>query len=494
MVNANNLANSKGGTMSSVILNALGHSADELSKMVQTSLQGGNGGELFMTGTRHFSQTLSNGILQQPSVALIKGGSVRRINGQETPFVVFDGFAAHDLKNALDLISKVPQGQAPTVNLTASGVAPQTSYYTQNDAFEGVELDVLQAYVVDLLREIDSYGRQQDTRVVNVDVQVAIAGQDKLIVRADGRVLSEYRPKCQFVVNVVLIEGDKKESSSENFGLPFTYTELLNARDDLRAMVDRCIEKASNNLTAIPAKGGDDFEVVFGPGFSGGVVLHEAVGHGFEGDFHSKNIASFQGKIGERVAAKGVTVYEDGTVANARGSYNFDDEGNAPEKTLLIDDGIMVGLINDELSAAALNMPLTGNGRRESYKHKPMPRMSNTYMEAGNATLDELIGSVKKGYYVMELNGGQVDIVSSKFVQNGTVVREINNGQLGAYVKGVSVAGKGNESYKHIIGVANDFEISKNGMCGKEGQSVPVTAGQGSMLFAKGALKVGGSA
>ncbi len=177
--------------MSSVILNALGHSADELSKMVQTSLQGGNGGELFMTGTRHFSQTLSNGILQQPSVALIKGGSVRRINGQETPFVVFDGFAAHDLNNALNLISKVPQGKAPTVNLTASGIAPKTSYYTQNDAFEGVELDVLQAYVVDLLREIDSYARQQDTRVANVDVQVAIAGQDKLIVRAELKVIKK---------------------------------------------------------------------------------------------------------------------------------------------------------------------------------------------------------------------------------------------------------------------------------------------------------------
>lgn len=480
--------------MSSIILNALGRNADELSKLVQKSLAGGNGGELYMSDTKVYSLSLSKGVIQNPSVSLLKGGSLRRIDGTFTPFIRFDGFAENALLDTLSLMEKIPQGQAPTVNMTQAGQPLTKPLYTHDDAFEGMGLDLLQVKLIDLLKEIDDYARAKDPRITNVVASATVRGDDVLIARADGRVLSEYRPRCVFGVNVVLEENGKKEASGDNFGLPITFSTAYGAIDDLKAMVDRSILKASNNLTAVPAKGGEGYQVMFGPGFSGGVVLHEAVGHGFEADFHRKGIASFQGQIGQRVAAKGVTVYEDGTIEGARGSYSFDDEGNIPEKTKLIDDGIMVGLINDEVSAAAMNMPLTGNGRRESYMHKPMPRMSNTYMVAGNATPEDLIKSIKKGYYVEELNGGQVDIVSSKFVQNGTVVREVIDGVPGRYVKGISVAGMGNESYKHIVGIANDFELSKNGTCGKDGQSAPVTAGQGSMLFAADALKLGGTA
>jgi TldD protein len=436
---------------------------------------------------------MSKGIISQPSAHIIKGGSIRRINGIATPFITFDGFGDTALMKALNTIEKTPQDNAQSVHLKVDGKFPKHSYYTQDDAFEGLTLDQLQQKAVQLMQEINTYARR-DTRVENVGISVSVNSDDILIARADGKVLSDYRPNCALVVQVVLVDGENREKASSNFGLPITISEAYDVRQTWIDMVDGALEKASNNLTAIDAKAGDDFEIIFGPGFAGGVVLHEAFGHGLEGDFHAKNNASFQGMLGKRIAAKGVTVYEDGTIQHARGSFNFDDEGNPAAKTLLVDDGILVALMTDELSAAQLNMPLTGNGRREGYEHKPMPRMSNTYMEAGSAKVEDMIASVKKGYYVTELNGGQVDIVSSKFVQNGTQVREIINGKLGAYVKGVSFGGMGNESYKHITAIADDFELSKNGTCGKDGQSALVTAGQGSMLFAKGSLIVGGTA
>lgn len=481
--------------MSSKILNALGRSSDDVSKLVQNALQGGNGGELYMSESRSFSISMSKGIIGQPGAAIIKGGSVRRIdcNLVNTPFVYFDGFSDAALIKALTTIEKTPKEGGNSVSLKVAGQFSQQSFHTQGEVFEGLTLDELQQKAIQLMQEINTYARR-DPRVENVGISVNVSGKDVLITRADGKVLSGYRPNCSLSVQVVLVDGENRESSSANFGLPMTVSQAFNVRETWEKMVDDSIKNASNNLTAIDAKAGDDFEIIFGPGFAGGVVLHEAFGHGLEGDFHAKGTASFQGMLGKRIAAKGVNVYEDGTIGQARGSFNFDDEGNPADKTLLVDDGILVGLMTDEKSAAQLNLPITGNGRRESYQHKPMPRMSNTYMEAGSAKVDDLISSVKKGYYVTELNGGQVDIVSSKFVQNGTQVREITNGKLGAYVKGVSFGGMGNESYKHIIGIADDFELSKNGTCGKDGQSAAVTAGQGSMLFAKGSLNVGGTA
>ncbi|MFT7144103.1 MAG: TldD protein [Alphaproteobacteria bacterium] len=479
--------------MSSKILNALGRNSDELSTLVQNALTGGNGGELYMTEVRSFSLSMSKGIIGTSTPAIIKGGSVRRINGIATPFVTFDGFADASLIKALITIEKTPQDVATQLHLKAAGQYGTQPYYTQDDVFEGAAFDVFHQQAITLLQEMNAYARR-DARVENVGISVSVAGKDILIARADGKVLTDYRPTCQLSINVVLKDGSKKESSGENFGLPMTISQAFAVEATWQKMIDDSIRKAGNNLTAIEATAGNDFEVIFCPGFAGGVVLHEAFGHALEGDFHAKGNSAFQGKLGKRIAAKGVNVYEDGTVFSARGSYNFDDEGNPSNKNLLVDDGILVGLMTDEKSAAELGMALTGNGRRQSYMHQPMPRMSNTYMAAGDSSVDNLISNVTKGYYVEELNGGQVDIVSSKFVQNGTQVRMIENGKLGAYVKGVSFAGMGNESYKHIIGIANDFEISKNGSCGKDGQSVPVTAGQASMLFAKGALKVGGTA
>lgn len=481
--------------MSSLILNALGHDSDALSKMVQQSLAGGLGGELYMAEERAFSISMSQSIINTPSITLNRGGSLRRIQSPfSAPFLKFDGFLDSTLQKSLKTMSQIPFDAGQRPDLVIAGNASHTPYYTQNDVMEGISYETLQANSITLMQEIDAYARAKDNRVTNVAIHVAVASEELLIARADGKFFTDYRPRCLLSIQVVMEENGKKENGSKNFGLPITISQAFSNEGKWKEMVDGCVHAASCQLTAVDAKAGDDFEIIFGPGFSGGVVLHEAKGHGLEGDFHARGIASFQGMLGKRVASKGVNVYEDGSIAGARGSYNFDDEGNPPEKTLLVDDGILVGLMTDEQSAMALNLPLTGNGRRESYAHKPIVRMSNTYMEAGSATVDDLISSVKKGYYVQELNGGQVDITSSKFVQNGTLVRVIENGKLGAYVKGCSVAGMGNEAYKHITGIANDFELSENGTCGKDGQSAPVTAGQGSMLFAKGAMSVGGTA
>lgn len=478
--------------MSSKIITALGLSSNEVSTLVQKALIGGNGGELYMSDTQAFSLGMSNGIIGTPSSSISRGGSIRRINDITADFITFDSFAESALMKALSTMEKMPQNIAPEVHLAAAGTHSNQSYYTQNDVFAGVKLDAFQQKAIDLLQEINVYTRR-DSRVENVSISITVVGKHVLIARADGKVVNDYRPTCNLAVSVVLKDGEKSESSSASFGLPMTVTEAFDAKETWEKMVEKAITQASNNLSAIDAVAGNDFDIVIGPGW-GGVVLHEAFGHALEADFHAKGNSAFQGMLGKRIAAKGVNVYEDGTIQNARGSCNFDDEGNPTHKNLLVEDGILVGLITDEISAAQLGMKLTGNGRRESYKCKPMPRMTNTCMKAGEGSVDDIIANVKKGYYITEFGGGQVDIVSGKFELSGTQVRVIENGKLGAFVKDASFAGMGNVAYKHVEAIGSDYAISTSGSCGKDGQTVPVTIAQPSMLFSKGSMKVGGTA
>jgi TldD protein len=310
-----------------------------------------------------------------------------------------------------------------------------------------------------------------------------------LVARADGTLAADVRPLVRLSVTVIAEQGDRREIGSSGGGGRFG----LDRFDDtlIQNYVDEAVQSALTNLESRPAPAGQ-MTVVLGPGWPG-VLLHEAVGHGLEGDFNRKGSSAFSGRIGQRVAAKGVTVLDDGTLADRRGSLNVDDEGCASQKNVLIEDGILRGYIQDSLNARLMGVKPTGNGRRESYAHLPMPRMTNTYMLGGNTDPQEIIGSIKKGLYASNFGGGQVDITSGKFVFSASQAWWVENGQLQYPVKGATIVGSGPESLKKITMIGNDLALDSGvGTCGKEGQSVPVGVGQPTLRIE--GLTVGGTA
>ena len=480
--------------MSSIILNKLGVSQADLNTLTQKGLADGVAGEFYFAQSTVLSVSISQGIIAQPYGAVSAGGALRRINNTTADFVAFDGLNLANAENAVNRMTKVPAVQGKPFQLKLVGDENHASFYTQQAVLGSLTNTGFLTEAVELLKEIDSYGRSYDKRVINVGASLTVQDKHMLVQRFDGRFVEDTRPVVQLLVQVYLKGDDGTvEAGSESIGVPMVVTHTLKDTTTWQGLVHRAVEQASNNLTAVEIKGGNDYEIVVGGGW-GGVVLHEAYGHALEADFHRKGIAVFQDMLGQRVASKGVNIYDDGTVQDARGSYNFDDEGNPTGKNLLVEDGILVGLMTDEMSAAALNMKATGNGRRQTYSDVPMPRMTNTYMAPGKACLDDLISGVKKGLYVTQFGGGQVDITSGKFEFNATQARIIENGRLGPFVKGASLAGMGKEAYMHVKGVSDNFELSKIGNCGKDGQSVPVTVGQADTLFEAGAMSVGGTA
>ena len=343
---------------------------------------------------------------------------------------------------------------------------------------------------VKLLEAIDAAARAKDPRVRQVSASLGATWQMVEILRADGQIYRDVRPLVRLNVSVVAGEGDRQESGSHGYGGREGYARFIEP-SMWQSAVDEAVRQALVNLTSVPAPAGE-MDVVLGPGWPG-VMLHEAVGHGLEGDFNRKKTSAFAGLMGQRVAAPGVTVVDDGTIAGRRGSLSIDDEGTSTHRTVLIEDGILVGYMQDRQNARLMKMKPTGNGRRESYGHVPMPRMTNAYMLAGPHEPGEIIALVKNGIYAVNFGGGQVDITSGKYVFQCTEAYRIENGKIGAPLKGAMLIGNGPTDLNRISMVGNDMKLDTGiGTCGKNGQGVPVGVGQPTLRMDR--ITVGGTA
>ncbi|MET0137780.1 MAG: metallopeptidase TldD-related protein, partial [Sphingobium sp.] len=343
---------------------------------------------------------------------------------------------------------------------------------------------------VELCAAIDAAARARDPRVVQVSASLAGSWSVVEIVRADGFVATDVRPLVRLNVSIIMEENGRRETGSFGIGGRYLYDGLF-VEATWRRAIDEAIAQAEVNLRSVAAPAGE-MTVLLGPGWPG-ILLHEAIGHGLEGDFNRKGTSAFSGKIGQRVAAPGVTVVDDGSIMDRRGSLSIDDEGTPTQENILIEDGVLKGYIQDRLNARLMGVPATGNGRRESYAHAPMPRMTNTFMRGGHDDPAELLGRVKNGIFAKSFGGGQVDIVSGKFVFSCTEAYRIENGRLGDPIKGATLIGDGPTSLTRVTGIGNDMALDEGiGMCGKGGQSVPAGVGQPTLLLE--GLTVGGTA
>jgi len=441
-----------------------------LQQMVNDAIGRGDDGELFMEYRQNESLVFDNGKLKSGGFSTDLGFGLRAISGETSAYAHSGEMSQAALKRACDAVRSVHEGRAGKYS-AAPGRTNRNLYSEENPlgnpAFEDK---------VKILEQIDSYARSKDERVRQVSASIGGNWQVVEILRADGHLVRDVRPLVRLNVSIVVGKGSQQETGSYGMGGRRGFGEFL-AEDSWKSAVDAALKQALVNLEAIPAPAGT-FDVVLGSGWPG-VMLHEAVGHGLEGDFNRKKTSAFAGLMGEQVAAKGVTVVDDGTIDERRGSLSIDDEGTPSENTVLIEDGILVGYMQDRQNARLMGMKPTGNGRRESYSHSPMPRMTNTYMLGGDMQPEEIIASVKNGIYAVSFGGGQVDITSGKFVFDCTEAYEINNGKIGAPLKGANLIGNGPEAMKGVSMVANDMALDNGiGVCGKAGQGVPVGVGQ----------------
>jgi TldD protein len=341
-----------------------------------------------------------------------------------------------------------------------------------------------------VLAEIDAYARAKDTRVKQVMASISGEWQAVQIMRRDGSRVADLRPPCSTITETLRRTSGRRETGSFGTGGRFDYSAVI-APEAWRAAVDEALRQALVNLDSRPAPAGE-MEIVLGSGWPG-ILLHEAIGHGLEGDFNRKQTSAFAGLLGQRIASPGVTVVDDGTIPDRRGSLTVDDEGTPTNRTVLIEDGILVGFLQDRLNARLMGMAMTGNGRRQSYAHTPMPRMTNTVMLGGEHTPEEMIRSVKHGLYAVNFGGGQVDITSGKFVFSASEAYMIEDGKVTAPVKGATLIGNGPDALTKVTMVGNDMALDPGvGTCGKNGQGVPVGVGQPTLKLA--GLTVGGTA
>jgi TldD protein len=388
------------------------------------------------------------------------------------------------LKRAAETVRAVQAGYGGTVAASPPGTNRQL-YIDENP----LGLEPFEAKVK-LLAEIDAYARAKDSRVRQVMASVAGSWQAVSIIRPDGHRMADIRPMVRLNVTIMVGEGDRQETGSYGTGGRRTYGEFFEEGTWRRA-VDNALREALVNLDSVPAPAGE-MTVVLGPGWPG-VMLHEAIGHGLEGDFNRKKTSAFAGLMGQQVAARGVTVVDDGTIENRRGSLTIDDEGTPTQRNVLIENGRLVGLMQDRMNARLMGVKPTGNGRRQSHSYAPMPRMTNTFMLGGDKDPKEIIASVKKGLYCANFGGGQVDIVSGKFVFSVTEGYLIEDGKITRPVKGATLIGAGSEALTKVGMIGNDMSLDPGiGTCGKDGQGVPVGVGQPTLRI--DALTVGGTA
>jgi TldD protein len=447
--------------------------------------------DLYFQTTRHEGWSLEEGIVKSGSFSIDQGVGVRAVAGEKTAFAYSDDLSESSLLDAARTVRTIAAaGQQRRVKVaSAPKVAASRVLYAPTDPIGTLDSTAKVA----LLEKVEKLARAKDPRVVQVMAGLAAEHDVVFVARADGTRAADVRPLVRLSVTVIAeqtVGGQvRREVGSGGGGGRFGLAYFTD--DIIRSYVDQAVQAALTNLDSRPAPAGD-MTVVLGPGWPG-VLLHEAVGHGLEGDFNRKGSSVFAGRIGQRVAAKGVTVLDDGTIADRRGSLNVDDEGCASQRNVLIEDGILKGYIQDRLNARLMGVKPTGNGRRESYAHVPMPRMTNTYMLSGDKTREEILASIKRGLYATNFGGGQVDITSGKFVFSASEAFWVENGKILYPVKGATLVGNGPESLKRVSMIGNDMALDTGvGVCGKEGQSVPVGVGQPTLKIDR--LTVGGTA
>ena len=441
--------------------------------------------DLYFQYTRTEGWSLEEGIVKTGSFSIDQGVGVRAVAGEKTAFAYSDDISEASLMDAATTVRAIAAAsQNRRSKVPARKVSASRSLYPSLDPMSTMDSTTK----VRLLEKVEKLARAKDPRVVQVMAGMATEYDVVLVARADGTLAADVRPLIRLSVSVIAEQGGRREAGSSGgggrFGLAYFDDTLV------ETYVDEAVHAALTNLDARPAPAGE-MTVVLGPGWPG-ILLHEAIGHGLEGDFNRKGSSAFSGRIGQRVAAKGVTVLDDGTIADRRGSLNVDDEGHASQKNVLIEDGILRGYIQDSMNARLMGVKPTGNGRRESYAHVPMPRMTNTYMLGGDKDPQEIVASIKKGLYATNFGGGQVDITSGKFVFSASEAYWVENGKILYPVKGATLIGSGPESLKKISMIGNDMRLDSGvGTCGKEGQSVPVGVGQPTLRI--DGLTVGGT-
>lgn len=443
--------------------------------------------DLYFQTTRHEGWSLEEGIVKSGSFSIDQGVGVRAVAGEKTAFAYSDDLSEAALMDAARTVRTIAAaGQQRRVKVPGrTRPAASRVLYAPTDPIGSLD----SAGKVALLEKVEKMARAKDPRIVQVMASVAAEHDVVLIARADGTRAADVRPLVRVNVTVIAEQGGRREVGSAGGGGRFGLGYFQDAV--LQSYVDQAVDAALTNLESRPAPAGE-MTVVLGPGWPG-VLLHEAVGHGLEGDFNRKGSSTFAGRIGQRVAAKGVTVLDDGTIADRRGSLNVDDEGHATQRNVLIEDGILRGYIQDSLNARLMGVKPTGNGRRESYAHLPMPRMTNTYMLGGSRDPKEIVASLKRGIYATNFGGGQVDITSGRFVFSASQAWWVEDGQLKYPVKGATLIGNGPEAMTRVSMIGNDMQLDTGvGVCGKEGQSVPVGVGQPTLRIEK--ITVGGTA
>lgn len=442
--------------------------------------------DLYFQHTRHESWSLEEGIVKSGNFSIDQGVGVRAISGEKTAFSYADEINLDTLMQAAKAtrVIGVAGGKKKISLASSKNSLTRPHLYHSDDPILSLEAEAKIA----LLEKIEKQARAKDPRVVQVMASLAGEFDAVLVARANGKLAADIRPLVRVSITVIVEQNGRREMGSAGGGGRTNYAYF---NDQLLSQwVDKAVHAALVNLESRPAPAGP-MTVIMGPGWPG-VLLHEAIGHGLEGDFNRKGSSAFSGKLGQRVAAKGVTVVDDGTLNSRRGSLNMDDEGNPTQCTTLIENGILKTYMQDSLNARLMKMSVTGNGRRESYASLPLPRMTNTYMLAGDKDPGEILASLDKGLYALNFGGGQVDITSGKFVFAATEAYWVENGKIQYPVKGATIIGNGPESLKQITMIGNDLQLDDGvGVCGKEGQSLPVGVGQPSLRLES--MVVGGS-
>ncbi|SEV89961.1 TldD protein [Cognatiyoonia koreensis] len=452
--------------------------------LVREATAGADDGELFLERRKSEMLSFDDGRVKTASFDASEGFGLRAVRGETAGYAHSTTIDEHALRRAVATARLAVGDGGGTMSAAPAGT--NRKLYSDEDPMAQATFPAK----IDLLREIDAFARGLDPRVVQVSVSLAASHQEVLILRPEGTLVTDTRPMSRINVNVMVEENGKRESGNMGGGGRAGLIGLI-ARDHWEGVVREALRIALVNLDAEPAPAGV-MDVVLGPGWPG-ILLHEAIGHGLEGDFNRKGTSAFAGLMGTQIAAKGVTVLDDGTIPDRRGSITVDDEGTPSAKNTLIEDGVLVGYMHDRQNARLMGVAPTGNGRRESYAHAPMPRMTNTYMLAGDASPESLVADLKDGIYAVGFGGGQVDITNGKFVFSCTEAYRVKNGVVGAPVKGATLIGDGATALKHIQGIGNDMALDPGiGNCGKAGQWVPVGVGQPSLKI--GGLTVGGAA
>ena len=456
---------------------------DHARTTLSDAVTGADDGELYVEQTRSESFVFDDGRLKSAAFDTGQGFGLRVVAGEATGYAHGSEMTDDAIKRAAKTASAAKEGYSGT--LAESPRPVNRRLYDPIDPTD--EPDFLSKS--NLLAEIDAYARARDPRVVQVSCSMAGSHKHVTILRPDGALFEDVRPLVRVNVSITMESEGRRETGSAGAGGRAAYEEWIQP-DRWKGLVERALKKAETNLESVPAPAGE-MEVVLGPGWPA-VLLHEAVGHGLEGDFNRKGASVYSGKIGEQVAAKGVTVIDDGTIERRRGSLSVDDEGTETQKTVLIEDGKLVGYMQDRQNARLMGMKATGNGRRESYAALPMPRMTNTYMTGGQDDPEEMVKSIKRGIWAVDFGGGQVDITSGNFVFQCTEAYMVENGKIGAPVKNATLIGHGPTALTRVSMIGNDFAMDDGvGTCGKAGQSVPVGVGQPSLKI--DAITVGGA-